>query len=173
MEDIFLTPCPECGRHILTDEHRCPFCSANVRARLKSAKAPAPIPARRMGRASAFLFRATALAGLSASTTSACAVEGDLAAQEGKLHPMPDAVDRVAVNDGAVGDEADPSHPDVVGAADAYDDVPKRDSGPDVDKQDVVMAGDAYGVAPDVVMAGDAYGVAPDAGNASDATSED
>jgi len=127
-----------------------------------------------MGRAAAFLFRATAVAGLTASTTSACAVEGDPAAQQNEVQPTPDAGHR-AVNDAARGDEADPNRPDVHtadvvmprdvwGAADAYGVAP--DTGPDVDTADVVTAD----VPRDVWGAADAYGVAPDA---TDATGED
>lgn len=61
-----LRPCPDCQRHVRSEEARCPFCDAA----LPSAPAPQPSNTARLGRAAAFVAGAAIVAG--AVTAAGC-----------------------------------------------------------------------------------------------------
>ena len=73
-----LVPCPECTRHVVFGESRCPFCSATLPAR------PAPLPAipralalRSIPRAGISKAAATVLAAAMSGGSVACGVDFD------------------------------------------------------------------------------------------------
>jgi|GEM_PF-1194559 len=84
-----LSPCPQCSRHVRSDEVRCPFCDGA----LALDERPPPVPAGRIGRAALMAF------GAAIATASLAGCKGEepaIGAEESAPTARPDTETRSA-----------------------------------------------------------------------------
>ena len=64
-----LRPCPQCSRHVRSDEARCPFCDSDCSVGASDQAPAAPSPSTRLGRAALMAFGTAVVA---ATTAASC-----------------------------------------------------------------------------------------------------